>query len=372
MHSFLKRKLESFALSNGLAALLVRTAKEEGGEGELDRLELVLVEKLKKSSIITSAVASCAIEGINVSEAQATALIDKHITPGRREEREVLNYKDALDYLFNTPISGLRPTPELLRTLHRLAMAGSAHAGTFKTRDNSIIERTDHGDRLRFTPVSFEQTEQAIESLCLSYNEAINKETAAPQVCVAALVLDFTCVHPFLDGNGRVSRLLTTAALLEQGLKMPRLVALEEIIQNRDNQYYAALKASSEGWHTGNHDLAPFLRFHLETIAAGYEDLRLKITRIKEPVTVVFDDLIAPEIREKAFEEFQKIYESASWKTDNLRKAARKITIEGYKPTADTEVFEKLRHANRLAERCLQDAETQGISGRPASFPDAS
>ncbi|HWL51809.1 MAG TPA: Fic family protein [Chthoniobacteraceae bacterium] len=277
MHSFLNRKLESFSLSNGLAALLVRTAREEGREGELKRLETAFVERLKKSSIITSAVASCAIEGIHVPEQQIAYLADQGIPPTRREEREVLNYKAALDYLFQTDPATLQPTPELLRTLHRYAMAGSGHAGQFKTRDNAIIERTDRGDRLRFTPTPARETEAAIESLCLSYNEAINKEAAPPQICVAALAFDFTCIHPFADGNGRVSRLLSTAALLELGLQMPKLVSLEEIIQNRDTQYYAALKASSQGWHTGNHDLAPFIRFHLEIIAAGYEDLQLKI-----------------------------------------------------------------------------------------------
>ncbi len=357
MHSFLNRKLENFSLSNGLAALLVRTARDEGGEVEFKRFEAAFVDKLKKSSIITSAVASCAIEGIHVSEQQIAFLADRGIPPTKREEREVLNYKAALEYLFGAKPASLQPTPELLRTLHRYAMAGSAHAGQFKTRDNAIIERTSLGDRLRFTPTPATQTEAAIESLCLSYNEAINKEAAPAQICVAALAFDFTCIHPFADGNGRVSRLLTTAALLELGLQMPKLVSLEEIIQNRDTQYYAALKASSQGWHTGNHDLAPFIRFHLEIISAGYEDLRLKIERIKEPITIIFDDLIPAAVREEAFLEFLKIYEKAIYKTDNLRKAARKVAIEGYTPSADADTFEKLKHANRLAEQCLQKAE---------------
>lgn len=364
MYSFLDHKLERFTLSNGLAALLARTAKAEGGGEKLDGLEPALLDSLRRTSIITSAVASCAIEGITVSEAQAASLADRQILPSRREEREVLNYKDALDYLYSAKPDDLRPTPELIRTLHRLAMAGSAHAGVFKTRDNSIIERTASGDRLRFSPLGFAMTPQAIESLCLSYSEAINKETAAPHICVAALVLDLTCIHPFLDGNGRVSRLLTIAALLELGLKMPRFVSLEEIVQNRDTQYYAALKASSEGWHTGNHDLAPFVRFHLETIATGYDDLSLKIARTREPVTVIFDESIPAPVRDRAFAEFRQTYENAAWKTDNLRRVARKITIEGFSPTAESEVFEKLKHAHRLAERCLQKAEVH-LHGHP-------
>ncbi len=355
MRSFLKNKLGELSITNGLAALLVRTAKEEGAEGALDRLEPAFVERLARSSAITSAVASCAIEGFHVGETRAEDLAAQRVRPTKRAEHEVLNYKMALEYLFGAKPSSLQITPELLKHLHRLALNGHQHAGSYKTRENSIIDAGT--GRLRFTPVSAKNTEEAVDALCLSYNEAINKETAPPQVCIAALVLDFTCIHPFTDGNGRVSRLATTAALLELGFRMPKLVSLEEIIQNNEHQYYTALAASSEGWHTGNHDLTRFLRFHLETIASGYEELRLKIKRTKEPVTVILDALIPKPVRERAFREFQKIYENASWKTADLRKTARKVTIEGYEPSAELSVFEKLKHANRLAERCLQKAE---------------
>ena len=281
MNSFNKGKLENYSISNGMGALLARTSKKEGAEGELERLEPAIVDTLRKSSIITSAVASCAIEGIDVPEAKLIALSDKMASPESRKEHEVLNYKVALDYIFQAPPASLQPSPDLLRRIHALSMAGSEGAGAFKRRDNKIIEKTEFGDRLRFTPTPAAETEQAISSLCLSYNEAISKETAAPQICLAAFVLDFTCIHPFADGNGRVSRLITTAALLELGVKMPTLISLEEIIQNRQEAYYLALQRSSQGWHTGSHDLSPFLRFHLETISQGYDDFHKKIERLR-------------------------------------------------------------------------------------------
>jgi len=362
MKSFLKEKLKNLAVSNGLVALLTRTAKEEGKEVGLEKLEVALVEKLTKSSIITSATASCAIEGINVAETKILAISEKRTSPKKREEYEVMNYKAALEFIYNSDPASLRPTPELIRRLHSLSMAATAGAGEFKTRDNLIIEATESGDKLRFTPLSAKETEAGIDSLCLGYNNAIDKETAAPQICVAAFILDFTCIHPFADGNGRVSRLLTTAALLELGLKMPKLVSLEEITQNREDQYYAALALSSSGWHTGNHTLEPFIRFHLETLVEGYAELQKKIQRIKEPVTVIFAHNVPVSVRDKAFQGFKEVYENAKWKVGELN-TGRRVTIENYSTNLEKETFEKLKHASRLAERCLQKAEKVETSG---------
>ena len=360
MKSFLKDGLKNLAASNGLDALLARTSRDEGNEAGLEKLGAALIEKFTESSVITSATASCAIEGINVPETKVAAISEHRASPQKREEREVMNYKDALEFIHGSRAESLRPTPELIRRLHGLAMVATSGAGEYKTRDNQIIEKTPTGDKLRLTPVPAKETEGAIESLCLGYNDAIDKELAAPQICLAAFILDFTCIHPFADGNGRVSRLLTAAALLELKLRMPKLVSLEEIVQSREDQYYASLARSSEGWHTGNHDLEPFIRFHLETLAMGYEELQKKILRIKEPVTVIYSPQIPAALREKAFEGFKEIYENAAWKTGELR-VGRRVDIEGYSSSLDHETFEKLKHASRLAEKCLQKAEEAGF-----------
>jgi Fic family protein len=350
MHSF-STKLQNFALSNGLAVLLENVSRWEGREIELSKLEPSTMERLRQSAIITSSVASCAIEGIHVSEDRLEE-IDR-TQPGTREEREVLNYKRALDFLFQADPRSLAPSPALLRKLHAMTMEGSAHAGQYKQRDNQIVERTPTGDRIRFVPTPAAETPQEVEALFVGYNEVLNKELAPSHVAIACLILGVTCIHPFADGNGRTSRLLTIAALLERGLQMPKYISLEEIIEDRDAFNYQALHASSQGWHTGTYDPSPFIRFHLEVLQAGFQTLHRRVEDLDHPIRVLFSDSLASEVRLAAIEAFRRIYPRAECSAVPDLPHGQSLKIEGYDPNLPKAEFDRFLHAHKFAQKCL-------------------
>ncbi len=347
--------LEKFAISNGLANLLVRVAKGEGREITLANTEPALLDELHHSSVVTSAVASCAIENIHVSENRLEELIFEKEPLTKRDEQEVLNYKKTLDFLYSQSSDELLITPELIRNLHGIALEGSPHAGEYKEKDNQIVETVRGISRVRFRPISARETRSAIEALCVSYQHVLDKELVAPQIAAAALTFDFTCIHPFTDGNGRVSRLLSIVTMLSQGRQMPRLISLEGMINERKEAYYLALEQSSFGWHSAQHDLTPFVCNYLQILAAAYDELQQKILRIKEPVVVLFDNKVPPKLRETAFHLFSATYPNASWRATILP-ALKKVTIEGYSSTLDAENFPKLNHALKLAEKCFMEA----------------
>lgn len=354
--------LERFSISNGLMTLLTRVAEGEGREVSLGNAEPELLNQLHHSSVVTSAVASCAIEGIHVAEDRLETLISQKLPGGKRDEQEVLNYKNALDFLYSKSPDELSITPEFIRTLHHLTLEGSAHAGQYKQKDNQIIEIVRGVSRVRFRPVSAHETAAAIEALCLGYQHVLNKEIVPPQIASAALTLDFTCIHPFADGNGRVSRLLAVTAVLGQGRQMPKLISLEELINERKDAYYLALERSSAGWHSAN-DLTPFVRYHLEILATGYDALKQRILRVKEPFVVVFDKNLSPTHQQFAFNLFTRVYPNAGYKTA-LLSPIRKVTIEEYSPSLDAETFQKFSHALKFAEKCLTEAEIKFYRSR--------
>jgi len=188
-------------------------------------------------------------------------------------DRLPAGYRRALERI-HTEAKTLAITPELLQWLHATIQEGSGDAGQWKQVDNEIIELREGAPPLvRFRPVKVAETPAAIEELCLIYRHALNQSLAPPLVAVAALVFDFLCIHPFRDGNGRISRLLTLLALYQQGYEVGRYVSLERLIEESRAEYYEALHRSSEGWHEGRHDLLPWLNFFLTILKRAYREL---------------------------------------------------------------------------------------------------
>jgi len=355
MHS-LADKLEAFSLSNGLAALLENVSRMEGEARDLSRLPTDSIERLQQSSVITSSVASCAIEGIHVTEERMQEVA--RTSALTREEREVLNYKLGLDFLFSANRADLFPTPNLLRKLHSITMDGIAGAGQYKVRDNQIIERTPAGDRIRFLPTSAVETPDAIEALFAGFNEAINKQLAPAHVAIAFLILGVTCIHPFADGNGRTSRLLTTAALLERGIQLPRFVSLEELIRDKEEFYYQALHASSTGWSTGIYDATPFVRFHLETLQAAFQILQHRLSFLEEAVEIQVAAHVPDATRIAALALFRKVYPNATMTVFSDMPAGCGFRIAGYDSCLPQLEFDCYKHATHFARQCFAQATT--------------
>jgi Fic family protein len=186
----------------------------------------------------------------------------------------VLAYRRALD-LIHGSAKQLTIMPETIARLHAIAQEGAGDAGQWKQRDNEIIEFPKDGGppHVRFKPLAAAQTPEAMAELCRWYTHTVDQRRVQPLVATAALVLDFLCIHPFRDGNGRVARLLTLLALYHFDYDVGRYISLERLIEESREDYYENLRLSSIGWHEAKHDLGPWVNYFLAIIRRAYLEL---------------------------------------------------------------------------------------------------
>lgn len=236
-----------------------------------------VLSSLKRTALIQSVESSNRIEGVTVAPARLEPLVLENDRPRDRSEEEIRGYRRALERI-HAEARGLAVDPPLLQKLHALIQEGAGDAGQWKRVNNDIIElRPGAAPLVRFRAVPAAETEAAVEELCLSYRHALDQERVPSLLATAALVFDFLCIHPFRDGNGRVSRLLTLLALEQLGHEVGRYVSLERLIEESREDYYDVLHRSSEGWHEGRHDLLPWLSYFLATLRRAWFELEERV-----------------------------------------------------------------------------------------------
>jgi Fic family protein len=238
-----------------------------------------LLQSLAENARIESIRASSAIEGIDVPTERAAHLA----RPGEprfrnRNEKEFAGYRDAIDYVARLG-QWEYPTVGLALHLHRqLYRHTEGRGGYLKAEDNEIADGDDLGRKHTvFRPVSHQDTPFYLEELMIRYEEASRAEAAHPLVLLAAFVLDFLAIHPVLDGNGRVARLLTAHELLRVDYGVARYVSIEQRIYETKNAYYAALYQSQVDWHEGEHSIWPWTRYLLEVLTEAYDDFEARV-----------------------------------------------------------------------------------------------
>jgi Fic family protein len=272
MMTFRGSRLSELSLPLSTVWLMTDVAEARGRQDVYTRQAPELLEPLRDIALVQSVESSNRIEGITVAPDRLIPLVLQDATPRDRSEEEIRGYRLALD-LIHASAAGLEITPDLLRRLHGLIQEGSGDAGEWKRVANEIIElRPGAPPLVRFIPVSVAGTPAAIEELCLAYRHAVGQSLAPPLVATAALVFDFLCIHPFRDGNGRISRLLTLLALYQHGFEVGRYVSLERLVEESRADYYDVLRRSSEHWHEGNHDLLPWLNYFLAILKRAYRE----------------------------------------------------------------------------------------------------
>lgn len=273
MTSFRGNYLSRLTLPLGSVWLMSDVAEAKGRQDlYLDKPPEILTS-LRETALVQSVESSNRIEGVTVAPDRLRPLVLEDARPRDRSEEEIQGYRRALERI-HAEAKTLAITPELLQWLHATIQEGSGDAGQWKQVDNEIIEmREGAPPRVRFRPVKVAETPAAVEELCLVYRHALNQSLAPPLVAIGALVFDFLCIHPFRDGNGRASRLLTLLALYQHGYEVGRYVSLERLIEESRAEYYDALHRSSEGWHEGRHDLLPWLNFFLTILKRAYREL---------------------------------------------------------------------------------------------------
>lgn len=269
MNSFkndnLEMPLSSVWLMNGIS--------EYKGKQELYTKQAPQILKtLVEMALIESAESSNRIEGVTVDRDRLKPLVIGHSKPRDRSEEEVAGYRKVLD-LIHTKYDSMRITPDLIKELHRLCRGESWDAGKWKDKDNDIIRKYPDGRReVIYKPVSAAQTPEAMEQLCLSYRHSVDQLKYPSLYAIACLVLDFLCIHPFRDGNGRVSRLLTLLALYQHGFTVGKYISIERIVEQSKETYYETLNKSSQQWHEARHDILPWFNYFLGTIVAAYKE----------------------------------------------------------------------------------------------------
>lgn len=272
-------RLATATIPIGTAWLLGACMEARGKQDLWIRQKPEALAALREQAIVQSAESSNRIEGVTVPAGRLRPLVLGEAKPRDRSEEELAGYRRALDWIFSLK-GEVSMTAEVIRRLHALAQGGhSGDAGEFKRRDNEIIEIfPDGGRQVRFVPTPARDTPQAIEALCEQYRRALDADRVPPLLIAATFVFDLLCVHPFRDGNGRVSRLVTTLLLKAHGFEVVRYVSLERLVEERKAEYYDILQSCSEGWHEGKNEIVPWWNYFLGVLRSGYVEFERKVT----------------------------------------------------------------------------------------------
>ena len=241
------------------------------------------LKQLREFSIVESAVSSNRIEGISIDMNRVGTVVFGTTALHDRNEEEVRGYRKALD-LIHTDFDRLPLSTETILRFHALSSGSAWDAGRFKEKPVDIIQTyPDGSSRIRFKTVEPEKVEQYLNELIVQYEETLRNERIPPLVALAAFNLDFLCIHPFRDGNGRVSRLLLLFMLYKLGYEAGRYISIEKMIESTKTQYYDTLELSSANWHTGKHDAWPYINYILFTLKNVYREFESRVNAIKPP-----------------------------------------------------------------------------------------
>ena len=275
-YSFLKDTIPASlaGLSDILYDLRARDQMRRGSN-------LSVFQSLRKAAIIESVESSNAIEGIVTTGVRIKEIVQENAVPITHDEHEIFGYKNALREIYDDDFSE-DLSEELVCHFHKmlLEVTSPEEAGVYKKENNWIQERSPEGRiSVRFIPVKAKDTGEAMEQWVMAYHEARQESGISRLFLVACVIVDFLCIHPFTDGNGRVSRILTTMLLQQSGFDIGRYISLERKINEYKGGYHDALKQSSEGWHENKNDYTPFMIFLAQILYACYKDLDTKFIR---------------------------------------------------------------------------------------------
>ena len=238
------------------------------------------LKSLKKFAIIESAISSNRIEGVEIDKERVLPLLTGNARVSDRDEEEVQGYKKALERIFSGFLD-IQVDEDSIRTLHSLLRGDVWDSGMYKDTDSDIIETYPDGRaRVRFKTVPAAETPAAMARLVSEYGRCMKEGIAHPLILIAAFNLDFLCIHPFRDGNGRASRLLLLGMLLARGYDVGRYISLERLIEENKERYYETLELSSNGWHEGKNDPWPYINYLLFILKTAYKEFSSRATMI--------------------------------------------------------------------------------------------
>ena len=245
------------------------------------------LEKLVEIAKIQSTEASNAIEGIVTTSTRIKQLVKEKTTPKNRDEQEIAGYRDVLNIIHES-FDAIPLSRNYILQLHKILYShmNNPMAGRIKSVQNYISAAySDNHTEILFTPLAPFETSEALDKICEEYNRVIGNMELEPLIAIPVFIHDFLCIHPFNDGNGRMSRLLTTLLLYRNGFYVGKYISLEAKIAKNKDLYYDALGRAQIGWHEGKEDVVPFIKYLLGTVLAAYRDFadRFALVEIKLP-----------------------------------------------------------------------------------------
>ena len=299
-------------LTPEIVALLTQIHEYKGKQSLFIEAKADILTQLVEIAKIQSTEASNKIEGIYTSDERLKAIVKDKTTPRTRNEREIAGYRDVLNTIHES-YDYISIRPNMILQLHRdlYKFEGYDIGGKYKTSDNIIEEEDEQGNKfVRFRPVPAWETPEAIENLCNEFDKALGTGMIDPLLLIPMFVLDFLCIHPFNDGNGRMSRLLTLLMLYRSGYIVGKYISIENLIEKTKISYYECLQESSLNWHEEENNYVPSVQYMLGVVVAAYRDFSDRVEtlvtsglskpeRVSELIKNTYGEITKSQIMEK-------------------------------------------------------------------------
>lgn len=278
MRIFENNRLENIPVPMNIVRMLSAINEHKGKQDLYKQQSQQILQTLKDVAVIQSTESSNRIEGIYTSSKRFTDLMSSKVEPRDRSESEIAGYRDVLNTI-HSAYDAIPISSSVILQLHRdLYKFSPATGGSYKNSNNVIEETLPDGSKnIRFIPVDAFYTSDYMERLCEAYSKDISKEKVEPLMLIASFVLDFLCIHPFNDGNGRMSRLLTLLLLYRSGYEVGRFISIEKIIENSKETYYEALNKSSMLWHDEKNNSYIWMEYFFGVILNSYKELENRV-----------------------------------------------------------------------------------------------
>jgi len=270
-------------LTPDVVAMLTSIHENKGRQELFIEAHADALTTLMEIAKIQSTGASNRIEGINTTDKRLEELVRDKSAPRNRTEQEIAGYRDVLATIHES-FDYIYPRPNIILQLHRqlYSFSKSSIGGSYKNADNYIAETNAEGSQsIRFQPVPAYLTSNAMDNLCAAFNQSLEKDEHDALLLIPMFILDFLCIHPFNDGNGRMSRLLTLLLFYRAGYIVGKYISLEKLIENSKDTYYEVLQDSSAGWHDNQSDYLPFIRYYLGILQKAYNEFEDRVEHLQ-------------------------------------------------------------------------------------------
>ncbi|EEP28010.1 Fic family protein [Shuttleworthella satelles] len=289
MRNFNYSKIKDKKWDSEVLGLVASIYKYQGKQELYLKQKPEELNKLIEIAKIQSTEASNEIEGIVTTSVRLRQLVEEKTTPRNRNEQEIAGYRDVLNIIHDN-FDAIPISKNYILQMHKIMFShmNNPMAGQTKNVQNYISATYPDGHtEVLFTPLSPFETPEALDKICNEYNKVIGNLELEPLITIPIFIHDFLCIHPFNDGNGRMSRLLTTLLLYRSGFYVGKYISLEALIAKNKSAYYDALGQAGGYWHEENEDILPFLKYILGTILAAYKEFEDRFSIVEEKLPAV-------------------------------------------------------------------------------------